>query len=76
MNKKTAFFFKQKNQDMNTFMKKLLNAVLPDPAPSDIPSDESLWQAETKPFCAKFETRIDGDYIYDGTTEHRLSDND
>lgn len=61
---------------MNIFMKRLLNAVLPDPPPCDEPSDESLWQAETKPFCTRFETRIDGDYIYEGTTEHRLSDND
>lgn len=61
---------------MNIFVKKLLNAVLPDPSPSDIPSDKSLWQTETKPFCTKFETRIDGDYIYGGTAEHRLSDND
>ena len=61
---------------MNIFMKKLLNALLPDPPPSDTPPDESLWQAESKPFCAKFEARIDGDYICDGTTEHRLSDNE
>ena len=61
---------------MNKFMKKLLNTLLPDPAPSDISTDESLWQVETKPFCTTFETKIDGDYIYDGTTEHRLCDND
>lgn len=74
---KTALGQTGESSDMNIFMKKLLNAVLPDPAPSDdVPSDEPLWQAETKPFCTKFETRIDGDYIYDGTTENRLSDND